>query len=286
MNNVIEQMLSSYEIKNLNDEINAIKEVIQELVLSGLSRGGFFNEAAFYGGTALRIFYKLDRFSEDLDFALFEPNENFDLSKYFDDIQEELNAYGLNLQIDAKQKHHKTNISSAFLKGDTLEHILKFFPNEENHGYDHILKNIKIKLEIDINPPKGALYEEQYKLLPSPHQIILYDKPSLFAGKVHAILCRDWQNRTKGRDLYDYVYFIGNKTNINLDLLRNKLIASKYINDNDSFNIDILKKLLKNKFKEINYIDAKEDVIPFIKNNQNLDLWNKEFFLKITDQLK
>ena len=190
------------------------------------------------------------------------------------------------MEISTKQKHNETNISSAFLKGDTLEHILKFFPNEENHGYDHILKNIKIKLEIDINPPKGALYEEQYKLLPSPHQIILYDKPSLFAGKVHAILCRDWQNRTKGRDLYDYVYFIGNKTNINLDLLRNKLIASKYINDNDSFNIDILKKLLKNKFKEINYIDAKEDVIPFIKNNQNLDLWNKEFFLKITDQLK
>ena len=119
MNNVIEQMLSSYEIKNLNDEINAIKEVIQELVLSGLSRGGFFNEAAFYGGTALRIFYKLDRFSEDLDFALFEPNENFDLSKYFDDIQKELNAYGLNLQIDA----WKLVLNKSIMKPIFLQHF-------------------------------------------------------------------------------------------------------------------------------------------------------------------
>ena len=201
MNNIIEQMLSSYEIKNTNDEINALKEIIQELVLSGLSRGGFFNEAAFYGGTALRIFYKLDRFSEDLDFALLKPDKNFDLSKYFSYIENELKAYGLNLEISTKQKHNEANISSAFLKGDTLELILKFFPNEENHIYDRTLKNIKIKFEIDINPPEGATYEMQYKLLPSPHEIKLYDKSSLLAGKIHAILCRNWKNRTKGRDL-------------------------------------------------------------------------------------
>ena len=83
MNNIIKQMLDKYEPKNINDEINALKEIIQEIVLSGLSRGNFFNDAAFYGGTALRIFYNLDRFSEDLDFALINPNKNFDLSKYF-----------------------------------------------------------------------------------------------------------------------------------------------------------------------------------------------------------
>ncbi len=285
MNNIIEQMLGAYEIKNTNDEINALKEIIQEIVLSGLSRGGFFNEAAFYGGTALRIFYKLDRFSEDLDFALLNPDKNFDLSQYFSYIEKELNAYGLNLEIDSKQKHNETNISSAFLKGDTLEHILKFFPNEENHTYDHSLKKIKIKLEIDTNPPKGATYEMQYKLLPSPHQIKLYDKSSLLAGKIHAILCRNWKRRTKGRDLYDYVFFLANNISVNLDLVKNKLIESKYINEDESFNLEVLKTLLKNKFKEINYPEAKEDVIPFIKDSHSLDLWSSAFFMKITEQL-
>ncbi len=286
MNDVITQMLSHYEIKNINDEINALKEIIQEIVLLGLSRGGFFNEAAFYGGTALRIFYKLDRFSEDLDFALIKPNKNFDLSKYFVYIENELKAYGLNLEISSKKKNNKTNISSAFLKGDTLELILNFFPNEVNKQYDHLFKNIKVKFEIDVNPPFGATYEIQYKLLPSPHQLRIYDKSSLFAGKIHAILCRNWQKRTKGRDLYDYVFFLANDVNVNLELIRRKLIDSKYINDSDSFNLDILKDLLRSKFKEINYVDAKEDVIPFIKDLKSLDLWSSDFFIKITDNLK
>ena len=207
MNNIIEQMLYKYDIKNTNDEINALKEIIQEIVLSGLSRGNFFNEAAFYGGTALRIFYNLDRFSEDLDFALLEPNKDFDISKYFNYIQKELKAYGINLNITTKEKNFDSNITSAFLKGDTLELILKFFPSEEEHKYNQILKNLKIKLKVDINPPMGATYEDKYKLLPSPHQIKLYDKESLFAGKIHAILCRGWNNRVKGRDLYDYIFF-------------------------------------------------------------------------------
>ena len=172
-----------------------------------------------------------------------------------------------------------------FLKGDTLEHILKFLPKEGNHVYDHTLKNIKIKLEIDINPPKGATYEMQYRLLPSPYQLRLYDKSSLFAGKIHAILCRNWKNRTKGRDLYDYVFFLANNINVNLELIKNKLIESKYINENDFFDLDTLKNLLKNKFKDIDYNEAKEDVIPFIKNINSLELWNSDFFIKITDKL-
>lgn len=285
MNNIIEQMLSKYEIKNTNDEINALKEIIQEIILSGLARGNFFDEAAFYGGTALRIFYKLDRFSEDLDFALIYPNKNFDLSKYFVYLEKELKAYGLNLEINTKQKNIESNITSAFVKGDTLEHILKFFPNEENHKYNHMLKNIKIKFEVDINPPSGATYEEKYKLLPSPHQIKIYDKESLFAGKIHAILCRNWKTRTKGRDLYDYIFFLANNTKVNLELVKNKLIESNYLNANDKFSIDDLKNLLINKFRKIDYIEAKEDVIPFIKNTESLNIWGSEFFISITKEL-
>ena len=285
MNNVIEQMLSKYDIKNTTDEINALKEIIQEIVLSGLSRGNFFNKAAFYGGTALRIFYNLDRFSEDLDFALLEPNQDFDLSKYFTYIEKELKAYGINLEISTKQKSKETNITSAFLKENTLEHILKFFPSEEEHKYNHILKDLKIKFEVDINPPSGATYEDKYKLLPSPHQIKLYDKESLLAGKIHAILCRGWKTRTKGRDLYDYIFFLANDIKVNIELLKNKLIESNYINEKDNLDINKVKELLINKFNEIDFNDAKEDVKPFIKNIESLNIWNKEFFIDITNNL-
>lgn len=286
MNNIIEQMLSKYEIKNLNDEINALKEIIQEIVLSGLSRGGFFDEAAFYGGTALRIFYNLDRFSEDLDFALLSPNRDFDISKYFSYVEKELKAYDLNLEVSTKEKNINSNIASAFLKGDTKEHILKFFPGNSNHTYNQILKDIKIKFEVDINPPLGATYEMRYKLLPSPHQVKLYDKTSLFAGKIHAILCRNWNIRVKGRDLYDYVFFLANSVEVNIELIRNKLVASKYISETDTFNIDVLKDMLKSKFNEINYNDAKEDVLPFIRDTESLNIWSKDFFVNITEDLK
>lgn len=285
MNNIIEQMLSKYEIHNTNDEVNALKEIIQEIVLSGLARGGFFDVAAFYGGTALRIFYKLDRFSEDLDFSLVSPKKDFLLSKYFIYIEKELEAYGLNLEISTKQKRIDSNIASAFVKGDTLEHILKFFPRTENHQYNHILKNIKIKFEVDINPSEGATFEEQYKLLPSPHQIKLFDKESLFAGKIHVLLCRNWKTRTKGRDLYDYVFFLANNVDVNLELLKNKLIDSGYIVSNSNFDLEVLKELLIKRFKEIDYSEAKEDVMPFIKNTDSLNIWNEDFFVSITKKL-
>lgn len=285
MNNVIKQMIEKYEIKNTDDEINALKEVIQEIVISGLSRGGFFDDAAFYGGTALRIFYNLDRFSEDLDFALIYANRDFDLSKYFVYIEKELKAYGLNLEVSSKEKNIHSNIKSAFVKGDTLEHILKFFSNTQNQEYNQILRKIKIKFEVDINPPLGAAYDDEYKLLPSPHQVKLYDKGSLFAGKIHAILCRNWKVRVKGRDLYDYIFFLSNNTKVNIELIKNKFIESKYIDTNENFDINVLRELLIKKFEIIDYEEAKEDVIPFIKDVDSLRMWNKDFFISITKKL-
>ena len=284
MNSVLKNMLDKYEIKNSIDETNAMKEIIQEIVICGLSRGGFFNEAAFYGGTALRIFYGLNRFSEDLDFALLKPNKDFDLSKYFPYIEKEVQAYGLNLSITEKEKTKDSNIMSAFLKGDTKEHILMFFPNE-NMQNTTSLKNIKIKFEVDINPPSGAKYDLKYKLLPSPHQVKLYDEASLFAGKIHAILCRNWNYRTKGRDLYDYIFYLSKNISVNLELVKEKLIDSNVLKGNDNFDINVLKEMLTNKFNEINYNDAKEDVIAFIEDKDSLNLWTKEFFIEITKNL-
>ena len=285
MNSVLKNMLDKYDIKNTEDEINAMKEIIQEIVICGLSRGGFFNEAAFYGGTALRIFYGLNRFSEDLDFALLEPNKKFDLSKYFSFVEKEVLAYGLNLKIETKEKTKDSNILSAFLKGDTKEHIFIFFPNE-NMKNTTSLKNIKIKFEVDVNPPSGATYEFKYKLLPSPHQVRLYDEASQFAGKIHAILCRNWNYRTKGRDLYDYIFYLSKETKVNLKLIKSKLVESEAITEDSEFNIDILKELLNNKFKEINYTVAKEDVIAFIEDTDSLNLWNEDFFMDITKRLE
>ncbi len=286
MNNTLKQMIEKYNPKNINEETNAIKEILQEIILCGLSRSNFFNKAAFYGGTALRIFYGLNRFSEDLDFALLEPNPNFDLTEYFTYIKNEILSYGLNLDINYKKKTQDSNISSAFLKGDTKEVILTFFPNEDFKNLNNMLKNIKIKFEIDINPPMGATYEFKYKLLPSPHQIRIYDAPSLFAGKIHAIICRGWKKRVKGRDLYDYIFYLSLNTKVNLTLIKNKLIESNYISKDSNLTITKLKEILNEKFKEIDYENAKEDVLPFISDNDSLNIWSSEFFIEITKNIE
>lgn len=284
MNNILQNMLSKYNIRNTTDETNAMKEIIQEIVICGLSRGNFFDEAAFYGGTALRIFYGLNRFSEDLDFALLKPNKEFDLTKYFPFIEKEVQSYGLNLNIIKKEKTNESNIMSAFLKGDTKEHILIFFPNE-NMQNTTSLKSIKIKFEVDINPPAGAKYELKYKLLPSPHQVRMYDEGSLFAGKIHAILCRNWNYRTKGRDLYDYIFYLSKNIGVNMTLLKEKLIDSNVLNRNDIFDIEVLKEMLNERFEIINYTDAKEDVIAFIEDKESLNLWSADFFKEITKNI-
>lgn len=285
MQQVLIQMLSKYQINNIEDKKNAIKEIIQELVLCGLSRGGFFKEAAFYGGTALRVFYGLDRFSEDLDFSLVSENPSFDLTKYFSYIENETKSLGLNFSVTEKIKTFDSNIKSAFLKGNTKEHILTFY--EETNDLNIINKEevIKIKFEVDINPPFGATYETKFNLLPSPYQVKLYDMSSLFAGKIHACLCRNWRTRVKGRDFYDYVFFLTMGAKVNLINLKAKLVQSEYIPEDYNLTIENLRTLLNERFNNIDFVQAREDVYPFIKDKSKLDLWSKEFFIEITKQL-
>ncbi len=187
------------------------------------------------------------------------------------------------MTITTKEKTKDIAISSAFLKGGTKEHILKFF-GEENIISSSV-KYLKIKFEVDTTPPDGAKYEAKYKLLPSPHEVNLYDESSLFAGKIHAVLCRNWNLRTKGRDLYDYIFFLSKKTSVNMELLKSKLVSSKVLKEKDKFDINSLKQMLNDKFTTINYKDAKADVMPFIKDKKSLDVWSKEFFIEITKAL-
>lgn len=286
MQQILKQMLSKYSIKNLDDKKNAIKEIVQEIVLCGLSRAGFFNKAAFYGGTALRIFHGLDRFSEDLDFSLISQNPDFDLSVFFNYIENETKSLGLNFSVISKEKSIDSEIKSAFLKGNTREHILTFY--ESTADADLISKNdvIKIKFEIDTTPPEGATFETKFGLLPSPYQVRLYDISSLFAGKIHACLCRNWKTRVKGRDFYDYVFFLSLGAEVNIAHLKARLVQSQFIDDDFNLTIDNLKELLNERFAAIDFEQAKEDVLPFIKDKSKIDLWSKEFFIEITKGLK
>lgn len=284
MDSVLEQMLNKYEARTVYDKKNAVKEIMQEIVLCGLSRAGFFKKAAFYGGTALRIFYGLDRFSEDLDFSLLTEDPDFKLSDYFPILEKEVASFGLNVTITEKEKTAESDIRSAFLKGNTKEHILLFYADEPIIGVSGN-ETIKIKFEVDINPPAGATFEQKYRLMPSPYEVKLYDMPSLFAGKAHAVICRVWNNRVKGRDLYDYVFYLSHKTAINLEHLKARLVESGVWDKQAIFTVDDARKLLKERFAAIDYELAKEDARPFIKNPSVLDLWSADFFMQITDQL-
>lgn len=286
MNTVIEEMLKSYQVDNIYDRKNAMKEIMQEIVLCGLSRAGFFKEAAFYGGTALRIFYGLDRFSEDLDFSLEQINLDFDLCSYFPVLEKEVKAFGLNVEIQEKQKTKDSNIRSAFLKGNTKEHLLLFYADERVVG--SVAKNevVKIKFEVDTNPPAFATYEHKYRLLPVPYEIRLYDMPSLFAGKIHAVICRGWQSRIKGRDLYDYIFYLSKAVTVNQKHLRARLIDSGYISENQECTLEEIKTMLKNRFDSIDFLQARKDVEPFIRDTSVLDIWSSEFFKQITEGLE
>jgi len=284
MNSVIEQMLLQYPVENIYEKKNAIKEIMQEIVLCGLSRAGFFKEAAFYGGTALRVFYGLDRFSEDLDFSLMVENPEFDLAVYFPVLEREVRAYGLNVTIAEKEKVHDSNIKSAFLKANTKEHLLLFYANQPIAGVaDSEL--IKIKFEVDINPPKYATFEHKYRLLPAPYEVNMYDAASLFAGKIHAVICRAWKNRVKGRDLYDYVFYLARRTPVNVRHLRERLLQSGYITENEKCTLEEVKRMLLERFEDINYEQAKQDVEPFIRNTDSLMVWGRDFFQQITNNL-
>ena len=285
MDNLIQQMINEYQIQNDQDRRNALKEVIQEIVLCGLSRVGFFSEAAFYGGTALRIFYGLDRFSEDLDFSLVQVNTKFNFEKYIPGLANELSSYGLNLEISIKDKAIDSTIKSAFVKGNTKELILKFFENESLTNKIGKNELVKIKFEVDIYPPQYAQVEHKYKQLPIPYEVVLYDLPSLFAGKTHAVLCRSWKSRVKGRDLYDFTFYVSKKVPINLKHLNERLIDSGFISEGEELTLDELKLKLKARFNEIDYSLAKEDVINFLKYPSKIDIWSEEYFCSLVDEL-
>ena len=219
MNDAIMSMMTRYDCKSSEDYENALKEIVQEVALVGLSRSGFFTQASFYGGTALRIFHGLRRFSEDMDFSL-----------------------------------------------------------------DNAV--VKIKFEIDTHPPLGASYQYLNAINPTPYRARLYDLPSLFAGKTHAVLCRDYKNRVKGRDFYDYVWYLQKGCQINLFHLQKRLEQSGKWDVREELTLEKLKTMLIDRFEKIDYDSARADVEVFLNEHdrEGLSVWDAEFFSDITDK--
>ena len=270
-------MLRRYELQTIQDHENALKEIIQEIVLLGLWRSKFYEKAVFYGGSALRILHKLDRFSEDLDFSLIKPEKAFNLKRYLDAIKSELELWGFEVHAEEKDKKNKSTIDSAFIKANTLIHLLKIDSNLKTH------KNavMKIKLEIDLEPAIGFASDLKYHLHPIPFTIKTMTLPSLFAGKMHALLCRTIRTNIKGRDWYDLIWFVKNNIPCDLHYLHNKMVQTGHINGSEVLTHEKLVGLISKKIKEIDFSLAKNDVEPFLKTSRQKDelsLWSDAFF--------
>lgn len=282
---LVEEMIKQYNPETTEEVKAALKEILQSIVLVGLSRSGFFNKASFYGGTALRIFYGLNRYSEDLGFTLNEKDENFNFEQYFKTINEVALSYGLELEISYKTKNIDTPIESAFAKLNTYQTLIKLKVNSNLTKYLHKDELMKVKFEVDCYPSFGFNVESKWLDNPEYASVNVLDLPSLFAGKIHAILCRTYKNNVKGRDYYDFLFFIRKRVKPNLEFLKNKLIETGKLTINDEFNTDIVKQMLINKIKTVDFAQIKNDAQKFIFKNENLDYFSRELFIDMIQKL-
>ncbi|WP_375578505.1 nucleotidyl transferase AbiEii/AbiGii toxin family protein [Marivirga tractuosa] len=281
---MIKEWIEEYNPQNEEEILSSLREIMQEITLAGLSRTDFFEKAAFYGGTALRIFYGLDRSSEDLDFSLLKPDANFSIEPYFKAVIDEFKSLGLTVSIKEKKKTKQTVIDSAFLKAETIwqEIILEDIIQETGVRSN---KTLKIKIEVDRQPPINFKTEEKLLLRPFSCYVKCFTKSSLFAGKMHALLFRKWKNRVKGRDWYDLEWYV--KKGIPLDV-NHFLTRAKDTNDwqQDNISNDQLLKLLDMKINSVSFSSIKEDVVRFIKDDDVLTIWSPEYFKNLIEKIK
>jgi predicted nucleotidyltransferase component of viral defense system len=281
---MIREWIQEYKPQNQEDAEAALREIMQEVALAGLQRAGFFEKAAFYGGTALRIFYGLDRFSEDLDFSLLEVNPGFSFEPYFKGMITEFEAIGMHVSLNEKSKKLESNIDSAFLKSETIwrELVLEGVIPQAGLGAS---PKIKIKLEVDREPPLGFTTDEKLLLRPFSFYVKCFSLPDLFAGKMHALLFRNWKQRVKGRDWYDLEWYIRKGVPLRVDhfLLRAK--------DSGNWSEDTISKeeilaLLRLKIESVSFDRIREDIIRFIPDASVLDIWSPQYFRDLLEKIK
>ncbi|MBN1141520.1 MAG: nucleotidyl transferase AbiEii/AbiGii toxin family protein [Deltaproteobacteria bacterium] len=280
------QMLARYECRRVEDTTRALREILQELALLGLWRAKFFEKAAFYGGTALRILHGLDRFSEDLDFSLLRPMSDFRLDRYSEALERELAAFGFKVRLEVKDKAIETPVQSAFLKADTANVMLVIQAGEPILRQIPGGQIIRIKIEVDTDPPPDFETENRFILLPIPFSVRSYRLPDLFAGKMHAVLCRRWKNRVKGRDWYDLVWYCARHPELHLLHLEQRMRQSGHWSKTKSLGPEQLRGLMAEAVGSLDVEQARKEVLPFVKNSESLDLWSREFFLDVAGRVR
>ena len=285
MHEAISNMLERYECRTRDDYTNALREILQDVALLGLWRSKFFEHAAFYGGTALRLLYRMDRYSEDLDFSLLKTDEAFSLGTYGEALCREISSFGFEVYFEDQKKVRTSAIESAFLKANTYKQLVLIGVTEELLRDLHPAKNLKIRLEVDTDPPGNFETETRYVLQPVPFPVRTYKLPDLFAGKLHAILCRKWKTRVKGRDWYDLVWYIAHHPQVRLAHLESRMRQSGGYTDDEALVPEILQALLRRAIDGLDVEKARREVAPFIRDQRALDLWSQEFFAEVITRI-
>lgn len=270
-NGIFDTMLSAYDLSTEQKKRNAVFEVNQQVILAGLYQGGFFDKAAFYGGTCLRIFHNLQRFSEDMDFSLLVPDDDFDFTTYFQPIIDEFALVGRQVEITKKDKKQLTHVESAFLKDNTLIYNVSFQTE----------KSIKIKIEVDTRPPLHFRTEQKLLLLPHSFMVRCVTLPDLFAGKMHALVYRAWKNRVKGRDWYDFEWYVRHNIPLGFTHLAERI---RHIN-NEVIRKESFMEHLKERLSSTNIKQVKSDVLPFVRNPKELEFWSTDYFIQLADRI-
>ncbi|MFN0077601.1 MAG: nucleotidyl transferase AbiEii/AbiGii toxin family protein [Prosthecobacter sp.] len=281
----LDALLARYAPITLADHENALKEIVQEIALLGLWRAKFYEHAAFYGGTALRVFHGLSRFSEDLDFSLIAPDDSFRLDPFLSAVHDELISFGFQFEVGRKIKSIDTAIESAFIKGGTQINLLRIGAPAYLSEKMPKLQQVRVKLEIDTQPPLHAGFEVRTQLLPIPFQVRLYNLPSLMAGKLHAVLCRDWKGRVKGRDWYDLIWYAARGVRCNLDHLAARMQQSGHRPESTPLTLAELRQRLQVRIAAVDFTAARQDVQPFIRDASDLTLWSRDFFREIAERI-
>ena len=268
---VFDEMVEALHPHDKNENERAQQEVMQQIALYGLYRGGFFDHAAFYGGTCLRIFHNLQRYSEDMDFTQTEKDPNIHLENYFPQIIEAFKLTGREVTIKKREKKTFGKVESAFLKDNTDVYDIAFQTE----------KTIKVKIELDTDPPLGFETEQKTLLKPFSTMIRCVALSDLYAGKMHALLYRNWKTRVKGRDWYDFQWYVANRVPLNFGHLQKRVAEFNGIELNKEDFLEVLHERLATTDIE----SVKQDVARFIFDQRDIEIWSNDYFLKLADMM-
>jgi predicted nucleotidyltransferase component of viral defense system len=273
LHRVLNARLRDYAPANPVEQENVLQELMQHYVLSSLSRAGLFLEAMFHGGTCLRIVCGMNRFSEDLDFLLKQPNPSFRWQGYLESVRKDCAQEGIPFEVQDKSQAG-TAVQKAFLKTDSIGKILVLdLPFERYQA-----RKIRIKLEIDTNPPAGSTFTTNYITFPVTAPMTTQSLESGFALKLHALLCRSY---VKGRDWYDFVWYAARKTRPDLDLLRHALHQQgPWAGQQITVTMRWVQENMETAIRRIGWTAARDDVQRFLplREQEGLRAWSADFF--------